>query len=49
MTSADQVMWVAAPLPMGESVRLPRLDFTLDPWNAEHLTGYTGSYPMNTR
>ena len=49
MTSADQVLWVATYLPIGESERLPRLDLTLDMWNAEHLTGYTGSYPMNTR
>jgi hypothetical protein len=38
-TSANQVMWVAAYLPIGESERLPRLDLTLDLWNAEHLTG----------
>lgn len=49
MTAADQVMWVGAYRPIGQSARFPNWDLTLDLRNAEHLTGYTGSHPMKSR
>ena len=47
--AADHMMWVGAYRPIGQSHRFPKWDLTLDLRNAEHLTGYTGSYPMKTR
>jgi hypothetical protein len=49
MTASDQMMWVGAYRLIGQSHRFPKWDLTLDLRNAEHLTGYTGSYPMKTR
>ena len=49
MTAADQIMWVAAYVPVGKSARFPKWDLTIDLRDGERLTGYTGSYPIKQK